>query len=86
MDVSFKKQFRKQFGKLPIKVQRQFDSRFLMLLEDPQSPLLQLHELSGSLQGQFSINITGDYRAIFYCPTRNSLCFLYIGTQSQLYG
>ena len=86
MHTDFKKSFKKQFAKLPRKVQKQFDERFLLFCNDHFNPLLNYHELSGELSGTYSIHITGDIRAQFYYKSPGHVVFLHIGTHSELYG
>ena len=85
MQISFHKSFKKELAKLPKKIQKQFDERFLLFCENHLQVLLNYHELSGKLAGTYSINITGDYRAQFYYKSVQHIVFLHIGTHSQLY-
>jgi mRNA-degrading endonuclease YafQ of YafQ-DinJ toxin-antitoxin module len=60
--------------------------RFTNLSETPHHSLLNYHALSGKLEGTYSINVSGDYRAQFFYKSGEQLVFLHIGTHSQLYG
>ena len=86
MMALFHKSFKKEFAKLPKKIQQQFDERFLLFCENRQSPLLNYHELSGQLAGTYSLNVAGDFRAQFFYKSEEEIVFLHIGTHSQLYG
>jgi len=79
------KQFEKDFKKLPLSVRDQFYDRLRLLITTPGHPILRKHKLHGIYQGCMSINITGDYRAIFQYTTTEKLLFQRIGTHSQLY-
>ncbi len=85
MRIDFHKSFKNQFAKLPPKIQKQFDKRFLLFCENHLHPLLNYHELTGKLTGIYSINITGDVRAQFYYKSPDHVVFLNIGTHSKLY-
>jgi mRNA-degrading endonuclease YafQ of YafQ-DinJ toxin-antitoxin module len=59
-------------------------SRLEIYLKDPRNPLLNNHSVSKAFPGRRSINITGDYRAIFR-EYGDCAVFTMIGTHSQLY-
>jgi mRNA-degrading endonuclease YafQ of YafQ-DinJ toxin-antitoxin module len=42
--------------------------------------------LSGKWKGHFSINITGDTRAVYFVTEDNVVWFVAIGSHSELYG
>ena len=85
MDVSFANKFVKQFNKLPDKSQRQFRDRLKLFLADQDHALLRRHALKGKYAGCYSINISGDLRAVFRYQSKNSVIFSLIGTHVQLY-
>ena len=47
---------------------------------------LHLHMLTGEYAGLYSINITGDIRALYEKIDDTYVIFGFIGTHSQLYG
>ena len=53
--------------------------------KDKYSTLLNNHSLTGKYTGCKSINITGDWRAIFEEINDNIIYFVELGTHSQLY-
>lgn len=63
--VDYSKQFTKQYQKATEKVQQAARSRIKLFLENSSNPLLHLHPLQGKYKGYQSINITGDWRALF---------------------
>lgn len=84
MEIEFRKEFKKQYKKLPKKIQSKFNERLVLLIQDPQHPLLHLHTLAGTNYPIETINVTGDYRAQFL-RTKNVISFIRIGTHSELY-
>lgn len=85
MKYKFHKKFKKEFNVLTLKHQEKFWKRLELFLENPNHPLLRYHELSGALLSHYSINITGDIRAIFIFLDQNTVEFVHIGTHAQLY-
>ncbi len=85
MELLFHKTFKKQYQKLPKKIQQRFDERLALFMHDATHPLLHLHTLSDAEYPIESINITADYRAVFL-RTKKEISFLRIGTHSSLYG
>ena len=75
-------QFVKQFNKLPTKVQQQFTDRLTLWLTEPHHPLLSTHPLTGSHQGYWSFNVTGDVRALYFFENEEVVIFALIGTHS----
>lgn len=86
MDVDYTKKFLKQFAILPVKMQEQFYKRLDLFLRDPTNRLLRLHPLKGEYKDYWSINVSGDFRALFYYEGETIVVFALIGTHSQLYG
>jgi len=76
--------FEKKFRKLPKKIQDQFEERLVIFLRDMFSPILNNHSVESAYPGWRSINITGDYRALFEIKD-NTVVFTKIGTHSELY-
>ena len=85
MDVVFGKKFKKQYKKLPQEIQDKFDERLDLFRHNPQSRLLNIHKLRGRGECLFSMNVTGNYRALFLWEGAKSVQFRKIGTHSQLY-
>jgi len=59
MIIQYIPRFKKQYKKLTTKIQKQFDERIILFLEDPSNPILRTHPLKGSFNGYWSINING---------------------------
>ncbi len=85
MRTDFTKNFRKQYQKLPKKVQTQFTERLRLFIEDQGNPLLKVHSLMGDYRGCSSINVTGDIRAVFKVQAGQVALFVAIGSHSELY-
>lgn len=84
MEVILHKNFIKKFKKLPDKIKNKFQEKLKILLESPFSNLLNNHRVGSVFPNCRSINITGDYRAIFY-EENKVIIFITIGTHSELY-
>ncbi|HEX7368073.1 MAG TPA: type II toxin-antitoxin system RelE/ParE family toxin [Candidatus Saccharimonadales bacterium] len=78
--------FKKQYKKLPQKQQLQFDDRLRLFCTDPASPMLRVHPLKGKFAGYWSMDISGDLRALYVRRGEEVIIFALIGTHSQLYG
>ncbi len=88
MLIKFTQSFRKQYQKAPLKIRNAFTKRSELFLNNQNHPLLNLHSLKGQYSGYSSINITGDWRAIFQIKeinNKSAALFSAIGTHSQLY-
>lgn len=89
MVIRIKRKFVKQYEKAPKNVQVAVDERIVLFRQEPFHPLLHNHRLAGSYQGYRSINITGDWRALYL--ERRSVTgdivveFKLLGTHNQLY-
>lgn len=86
MTVQYTAGFKKQYKRLPEKLQASFDARLLVFVNDPSDVRLRNHPLRGNFAGYWSINITGDLRALYRRESEGIIIFALIGTHSQLYG
>lgn len=87
--ADYSRVFTKQLKKAPIKIKEAFRKRRALFFENPFNPQLNNHQLAGEYKGHRSINITGDWRAIF-TETLNeegnkTIVFKFIGTHNRLY-
>lgn len=85
MKVKFHKQFAKQLGKHPSKIQAAFQKRLGIFLLDVSDSILSNHPLVGKWQGYRSISISGDLRAIYELIDSDTAFFVAFGIHSQLY-
>lgn len=86
MHAIFDTKFKKMYAKVSKKIKIAFDNRLDLFLIDQRHPLLDDHALSGKYLGYRSINVTGDFRAIYTEVSENIFKFVAIGTRHQLYG
>ena len=74
------------YEKRELKIREQFKARRDIFLARPYDAILHNHALTGEYAGCRSINITGDYRAIFKIENAETVIFLAIGTHHELFG
>lgn len=86
MIIRYAPKFKKQYQKLPLKVQVQFDERVRLFAQDPTLSALRVHPLKGKYAGYWSMNVSGDIRALYRMEGEEMVIFALIGSHSQLYG
>lgn len=79
------KKFKKSYKKLPAKVQLAAKQRLSLFASDPLNNILNNHALRGIYEGCRSINITGDFRIIYFQESNGDILLVDIGTHSQLF-
>jgi addiction module RelE/StbE family toxin len=85
MEALLHKSFKKQFDKLAPKFQKKFFERVELFLTEPYNAILNNHDVDAVYPGWRSINITGDYRALYEPKNEDFVVFMRIGTHSELY-
>lgn len=85
MTISYSKSFIKQTKKLQPPIRRKLLERIKLFDTNPLHTDLNNHPLKGKYKKYRSINITGDYRAL-YLTLDDDIIFDAVGTHSQLYG
>lgn len=85
MEIRYTRIFQKQYKKLSSKLQIKFNERLRLWVVDPTQPQLRVHPLQGSKKGYWSMNISGDLRALYYFEGETLVVFAMLGTHSQLY-
>ena len=85
MKISYSKSFIKQSKKLPPTIKTRLVERVRLFNKNSLDPRLRNHKLKGEYKEYGSIDITGDYRAL-YLMRGEEIVFDHIGTHSQLYG
>ncbi len=85
MTFQYMPKFKKQYKKLPKKFQQQFDESVHLFALDPINPKLRIHPLKGKFAGYWSMNVSGDLRALYIKRGEDLIIFGLIGTHSQLY-
>ena len=84
MKAKLHKNFQKKFDKLPLKIQEHFYERLDIFLENKFNKLLNNHSVEKRFPNCRSINVSGDYRAIFK-ENGDVAIFITIGSHSSLY-
>lgn len=84
MRLEFRKNFRKRLKKLSPEIQDQLHERLRCFVKDKFNQMLNNHSVNAAFPGCRSVNVTGDYRAIFY-EEGDAAIFVAIGTHAQLY-
>ena len=78
--------FDKQIKKAPAKITVAFTNRLVIFANDPYNRQLRNHALKGKYLSFRSIDITGDWRALYSTKNSgNTAVFELLGTHSQLY-
>lgn len=86
MEIARHPKFDKKLRRIPPSVRRALADRLELFLANQFNPLLHNHPLSGQRKGEWSINITSDWRLI-YEPISSSMILLTdIDTHHNLYG
>ncbi len=86
MQYILSKQFEKDFSKLPKRTKTKVIVVLSLFVENPENQSLRTHPLKGKWLGHFSIDVTGDTRAIYFIIEKDLVRFIAIGSHSQLYG
>jgi len=85
MAITYSRVFKKMFKKKNAWVQDKFRERISLFMQDRNHPSLYNHSLGGIWAGCRSINITGDFRAVYEELGNDYFEFVAIGTHSELY-
>jgi len=86
MIIGFHKNFRKKYKKLNKKTKEKLKDRLDIFLNDQYDPILENHPLKGKYADFRSINITGDFRAIYKYKSNEKCIFVDVDTHSNLFG
>ena len=86
MHYILSKRFEKDFATLTPATKKKAIATLEKFVENPQNPTLRNHGLSGKWKGHFSINVTGDTRAVYFAIEDTTVRFVAIGSHSELYG
>lgn len=84
MQISFSNKFCKLYIKTPNKIKQAFKEKLLILETNKNDQRLNNHQLSGKFSFIRSINVTGDWRALFI-DNATIIYFILIGKHSNLY-
>lgn len=89
MNVAYDPAFVKKLKKIDIRVRNNVKEKILLFSKEPQNLSLNNHSLRDEYRGYRSIDITGDWRAIFrveFVGEERIAYFTNIGTHKELYG
>lgn len=86
MRIILHKRFEKKYARTSRPVRERFKTRRNLFLANPAHPLLNNHSLSGDRVGQWSFNVTGDWRALYVFADAETIIFIDLDTHSNLYG
>ena len=85
MQIGYSENFLKQQEKALEHVRILLKERIRIFSRDKFDGVLNNHKLMGKMKGLRSINIGGDWRALFVELSSGDVIFKAIGTHSQLY-
>lgn len=92
MKIVYDQVFYTQLKKLKVRIRKSFKQRLAVFLKNPTDPVLDNHPLKDEHKGHRSINITADWRVIYYeeitiYEEKEEIVahFVKIGTHDQLY-
>jgi len=85
MKVKFHKSFTKDYRGLDGKIKKAFRGRLELFFKNQYNVKLSNHPLRGRWHGYRSINITGDFRAVYKAQDDDTAIFIACGTHSKLY-
>ncbi|KKR31853.1 MAG: hypothetical protein UT65_C0015G0015 [Parcubacteria group bacterium GW2011_GWF2_39_8b] len=86
MHIAFSSSLNKKIKKIPTKIVDKFFERLEIFKKDIFSPILNNHKLHAEYEGCSSINVTGNFRAIFKHVDDNHVVFSDLDTHPELYG
>lgn len=86
MEYVLSKRFEKAFKKLPKPVQKKVVVVLEKFVANPDDPTLRKHHLSGKWSNHFSVDVTGDVRAVYVYMSDDIVHFVAVGSHSELYG
>ena len=84
MIVAYHKNFTKRLVRLSPKIQAAFYKKLEIFYNNRYDKRLNNHALHGVFAGSRSIDVTGNYRAVFV-ENADSVIFTVIGTHPELY-
>jgi mRNA-degrading endonuclease YafQ of YafQ-DinJ toxin-antitoxin module len=83
--IVFHRKFLKQQSKFSPSIQFHIQERIGLFIDTPSNPLLNTHALHHPYENCFSINISGNIRAVYELQENGDILFIRVGTHSELY-
>ena len=85
MKIKFHKSFIKDYRRLDNKIKKVLKDRLELFYQNPYHIKLNNHPLQGKWKNYKSINITGNFRAVYKTVNDKTAIFIACGTHSKLY-
>jgi addiction module RelE/StbE family toxin len=88
LQIGFTEEFNRQRKKAPKEIKIAFREALSLFVDNQMHPILRNHSLEKKLAGYRSINVTGDWRALFRIKKTSRqaiVTFHKLGTHSELY-
>ena len=80
MIIYYSSKFEKEYKRLPLVVKKLAEKKEKLFRENPHSPVLKSHQLSGRLKTYWSLSINYQYRIIFEFNNEREVWFHSVGT------
>lgn len=80
--ITFTPTFAKNYRKLPLLIRQKAEKKEFIFRQDPFSPNLKTHKLSGKLEEYWSFSINYQYRIVFRFTAKGEILFVDVGTHS----
>ncbi len=80
---SFRRAFKKRVVGTP--AEEVFERRVQLFLDDPFSPSLRTHRLSGTLDGLWAFSVGYDCRVVFDFVSEDEVLLIDIGSHDEVY-
>lgn len=80
--ITYTPTFAKNYKKLPLSVRSKAEKKELIFRQDPFTPNLKTHKLSGTLKKYWSFSIDYQYRIVFRFTKKGEILFADVGTHS----
>ncbi|GEM_PF-199056 len=85
MIIKFTDQFRRQYKKAEKRIKNSFEQNLAIFTKNPMNPQLNNHPLRKPYEGHRSIDVTADWRAIYYKTEDDIIYFTAFGIHKYLY-
>lgn len=80
--IEYTPTFAKNYKKLPTDTQKKAEKRELLFRQNPFSPSLKTHKLSGKLDTYWSFSLDYQHRIVFRFTEEGTILFVDVGTHS----
>ncbi len=78
--IEYTPTFAKHYKKLPLVIRKKAERKELVLRENPFSPVLKTHKLSGVLANYWSFSIDYQFRVVFRLVKPRHIVLIDVGT------